>query len=255
MKIRMLCGAAAAALAVTFAGATQASAAPTGAGACSSGTLAPGTYSNLIITGTCHAPASGTVTVRGSLIVAPDGAFNGVTFATINVGGSVVVGANGILGLGCSPEVGCPGNSSDHVKGSIVEHGALAVLLHNSVVGGSVVFSGGGGGVTCAVNARFSAVAGTDTPAYMNVEGSTIGGSFIATGMRSCWFGVLRTSTGGSMVLNGNRFADPDANEVANNTVGGALVCLRNSPAAQLGDSGGGPNSAQGAKIGECASL
>ena len=255
MKIRMLSGAAAAALAITFAGTTQASAAPTGANACSSGTLAAGTYTSLIITGTCHAPASGTVTVRGSLIVAPNAAFDGITFATIKVGGSVIVGANAILGLGCSPEVGCPGNSSDYIRGSIVENGALAVLLHNSVVGGSVVLNGGGGGVTCAINARLSALAGRPAPAYMDVETSAIGGSFVATGLRSCWFGVFRTSTGGSMIVAGNRFADPDATEVADNTVGGALVCLHNSPAAQIGDSFGGPNSAQGGKIGECAGL
>lgn len=255
MRLRMLSGAFAAALAITFAGTTQASAAPAGADACSSGTLAAGTYSSLIITGTCHAPASGTVTVRGSLIVDPYAAFDGITFATINVGGSVIVGANAILGLGCSPEVGCAGDSSDYVKGSIVENGALTVLLHNSVVGGSVVFNGGGGGVTCDINARLSALAGASTPAYMDVETSTVGGSFTAIGLRSCWFGVFRTSTGGSMIVDGNRFADPDATEVADNAVGGALVCLHNVPAAQAGDSGGGSNSARGGKIGECAAL
>jgi hypothetical protein len=250
----------AAALAITFVGTTEASAAPTSSNSnsahgCPGGTLTAGTYSSLIITGTCHAPATGTVTVLGSIIVAPGGAFDGVTFATVRVGGSVIVGPNAILGLGCSPEVGCPGDSSDYVKGSIVENGALVVLLHNSVVGGSVVFNGGGGGVNCDINARLSALAGTDTPAYMDVETSTIGGSFIGTGMRSCWFGIFRTSTRGSMIVSGNQFADPDATEVADNTVGGSLLCFHNSPVAQAGDSGGGSNTAQGGKFGECAKL
>ena len=193
--------------------------------------------------------------MTSSLVVAPYGAFDGITFATIKISGSVIAGPNAILGLGCSPEVGCSGDSTDYVRGSIVENGALTVLLHNSVVGGSVVFNGGGGGVTCDINARLSALAGTQTPAYMDVETSTVRGSFIATGLRSCLFGVFRTETGGSMIVAGNRFADPDATEVADNTVGGALVCLHNVPAAQLGDSAGGPNTARGGKIGECADL
>lgn len=257
MNIKKLCGVFAVALAVTFAGATEAGAAPTGSGphGCPGGTLAVGTYSSLIITGTCHAPASGTVTVTGSLILAPNAAFDGITFATIRVGGSVIAGANAILGLGCSPEVGCGGDSSDFIRGSIVETGALAVLLHNSVVGGSIVFNGGGGGVTCAPNPRLSALAGADTPAYMDVENATVGGGFSAIGLRSCWFGVFRTTTRGSMIVAGNRFADPDATEVADNTVGAALVCLHNSPAAQAGDSGGGSNTARAGKFGECARL
>jgi hypothetical protein len=57
------------------------------------------------------------------------------------------------------------------------------------------------------------------------------------------------------VLLAGIQAADPDSTEVVTNAVGGNLVCLANSPAAQQGDSGGFPNFAGGHKIGQCAGL
>jgi hypothetical protein len=37
--------------------------------------------------------------------------------------------------------------------------------------------------------------------------------------------------------------------------VSGNLACYNNSPQAQIGDSGGGPNIVGGQKLGECATL
>ena len=49
---------------------------------------------------------------------------------------------------------------------------------------------------------------------------------------------------------------DPDSNEIQTNTIGGSLICFRNSPAAQVNpDDGGQPNVVGGLKIGQCAGL
>jgi len=52
-----------------------------------------------------------------------------------------------------------------------------------------------------------------------------------------------------------NTLADPDATEVADNVISGDLACFGNTPGAQVGDSGGGPNTVSGQKLGECAGL
>lgn len=52
---------------------------------------------------------------------------------------------------------------------------------------------------------------------------------------------------------------DPDSNEVITNTVGGNLICMGNSPAAQFGDAAFVPgthaNVVGGQKLGQFASL
>jgi hypothetical protein len=55
--------------------------------------------------------------------------------------------------------------------------------------------------------------------------------------------------------LNGNTLADPDGNEYATNSIHGSLSCFGNSPAPQVGDSEGAPNSVTGAMKGQCAGL
>jgi hypothetical protein len=55
--------------------------------------------------------------------------------------------------------------------------------------------------------------------------------------------------------LNDNVLEDPDGNEYVTNTIHGSLNCRGNSPAPQVGDSGGSPNHVTGAKTGQCANL
>jgi hypothetical protein len=73
--------------------------------------------------------------------------------------------------------------------------------------------------------------------------------------MQSCWFGFIRNQDHGSVSVTNNAFLDPDATEIVTNTVHGSLACSGNTPPAQLGDSGGLPNTVTGQKTGECASL
>jgi hypothetical protein len=73
--------------------------------------------------------------------------------------------------------------------------------------------------------------------------------------MKTCWLGVFRTTVGGWVKYQNNSTADPDGNEVDTNVAHGNFVCSGDSPAAQVGDSGGFPNIAFGKATGECASL
>ena len=73
--------------------------------------------------------------------------------------------------------------------------------------------------------------------------------------MHTCWFGLIRTTVGGNVKVIGNRFGDPDANEIVTNTIAGNLSCFNNVPVAQVGDSMGSPNSVGGQKRGECKTL
>ena len=92
-------------------------------------------------------------------------------------------------------------------------------------------------------------------PYYSVMEDSTIHGTLVIRGLHTCWLGVIRDHVGGSVRLIGNRFGDPDADEVVTNVIGGNLDCFNNIAAPQVGDSGGAPNIVAGKKRGECASL
>ena len=74
-------------------------------------------------------------------------------------------------------------------------------------------------------------------------------------GYKSCWFGFFRNKVTGSVTIEHNTLADPDAMEITDNVISGNLGCFDNIPHAQIGDSGGGPNTVGGSKLGECAGL
>jgi hypothetical protein len=216
---------------------------------CSGGIIAAGEYGTLVVTGPCELPDAGTVNVHASLTVTSTGALNGVKLSTLNVQGNVFVRAGGVLELGCSEELGCSGPSHDRIGQSVRATNALAVILHNDTIGGSVVVSGGGGGLTCAPRAVLQG-----SPAYVDVEDSVIGQSVTIAYVKSCWLGVIRNTVHGNVSIHDNTFADPDATEVFSNTISQSLICSNNSPAANAGDSGA-PNVVGGHKLGECASL
>lgn len=83
---------------------------------------------------------------------------------------------------------------------------------------------------------------------------------FVA-GWRGAWFGLIRNHVGGNVALlhdvgvaTGTSGA-PDSTEVASNTIGGDLACYANRPSAQIGDSGGSPNTVAGEELGQCAGM
>lgn len=253
---------ASAAFAVTLAivGLPVAASASTGSADCSGGSVAAGSYSSLTISGFCQADA-GDVHVSGNLTVAPGAgllaAFGG---SDITVGGNLLVGSGAILALGCEPEAFPCFNDPDQqvgtlstnhsIGGNLVANGALMVLAHNNTIGGRVVQTGGGGGVTC----DLFPLGPDGPPAYSTYEDNTISGGANVVGVHTCWMGFIRNHVSGTVVYNANLTADPDANEVVTNTVGGNLVCQGNDPAPQVGDSGGSPNTARRA-VGQCSGL
>jgi hypothetical protein len=209
-------------------------------------TLGAGVYASIRVTGACSLPASGNVTVQHNVTVTSTGLFNAATPAKLVVNGSVTIGHHGVAAIGCSPDVGCATLGADVVRGSITTDRAAAAIIHATTVGGSVSIVGGGQTENCGVTAPFGA------PYYSVVEDSTVHGSLVVRGLHTCWFGVIRDHVGGTVRLIGNRFGDPDADEVVTNVIGGNLDCFNNSPAPQVGDSQGEMNVVHGQARGEC---
>jgi hypothetical protein len=221
------------------------------------GSIAPGTYSSITVVGFCLGPPTGNVVVKGDVTVtkgaalaanypafaagAPEGDANWL------VNGNVWVGAGSTLLLGCEPAVNCVNTTHDTVRGNVDADGALGVILHSDLIGGNVSYNGGGGGVNCKPGfGPFS------FGVYSDAEDDAIGGNLTVSGLRSCWFGEFRNIILGNDTVTKNRFADPDATEMANNEVFGSLTCYNNTPDAQFGDSAQPPNIVVGAIRGEC---
>jgi hypothetical protein len=164
------------------------------------------------------------------IVVPPKTKCNG-TKATIKVNGNVTVNANATFILGSDA-----GTGGGKITGTVKAVDPKSVQLHSARVGGSVAIEGGFG-------------------FFSTVEDNVISGGAHITGYSGFWLGFIRNDVAGSVRLNNNIMADPDANEYVSNTIGGNLVCIGNSPAPQVGDSGGSPNVVAGDKIGQCASL
>jgi hypothetical protein len=178
----------------------------------------------------------------------------------LTVDGSVAVGQNSTLLLGCyatsfpcldDPNQKSPSlNSPQTVRGNVNASAPLGVVVHDTTVGGSIIETGGGGGVNCTPTGPFASF---KSPVYSDYEDSTVGGNLWVTGLRTCWIGFIRDHIGGSVVYSNNIFADPDSSEVLTYTIGGNLICEANQPAVQYGDSGGHSDVVGGYAAGQCA--
>lgn len=232
------------------AGVAVASAAAPGSYTCAGGTIPAGTYSSLQVTGFCALPSTGTVRVLRNVTLTPGAVLDAATQpSTLIVGGNVRVRTGAILGLGCSPETGCSGTTSDRVGGNIVATQAAATIIHNTTILGNVTLSGGGGSEDCSSNSPLGG------PYFSDLEDNTITGNTNVSGLRTCWFGFIRNHAGRNVILHNDSYGDPDANEIVTNTIFGNLICSGNAPAPQVGDSGGAPNVVFGRKLGQCASI
>ena len=104
-------------------------------------------------------------------------------------------------------------------------------------------------------------IGGGDPSSQLRDQGQHIDGNLTVLGWQGLWFGVIRNTIGGSVLLFHNKAADPsvdpgsDSTEVVTNTISGNLICLFNTPAAEVGDSEGSPNTVGGHRIGECDRL
>jgi len=250
-EIRLLLGICAA-LVVGFGGVSAAFAAPA-KGTCSGGAIAPGTYDGLSVTGDCT--ITDEVTINGNVRVANGAYLDAAYLGTrLTINGNVSVGKDAKLGLGCSfgyhdcrfdPSAWI-GNVT--VNGNIVANQALTMFLDFTTVHGNVIVNGGGDITLVDPNGL-----------VLPIKDNVIDGNVTVHGWQGAWFGIIRNMVGGNVMVSntvGTR-SDPDADstEIVTNDIGGNLICHGNSPAAQIGDSGGIPNVVGGNKIGECAGL
>lgn len=220
---------------------------PTSVPLCPSpGTAVSGDHGNLTITGNAYVAKGATLTVRGNLTVARGACLDAFSLSTVNVGGNVRVNRGAILALGCSPfsvmtYEPCEGKfTNDTVGGNVSASHPYTMYLDGDTIHGDVISIGGGPGLGLP---------------FVNfpVKDNSIGGSLIVKDWHGGWAGAIRNTVGGNLIFSRNvSVLDPDAMEVVTNTISGNLICHGNSPAVQVGDSGGSPNTVGGRKIGQC---
>ncbi len=236
--------------------ASQATASPAWSTVVCQGTLSrpgvlAGTYLGVTVKGICivnRGPAVVRRSIwinRGSTLIAAYGQFN----SHLVVDHNIYIKTRGTLLLGCEarrfPCLDDPHrrhatlHSHSIVRGSIMADGALGVVVHDSRIGGQVSELGGGGGKNCRPQGFFAAL---HSPVYSTYEDSVVKGNLKVKRVRSCWFGVLRNYIAGSATISSNVMANGDAMEVVSNTVLINLVCWRDAPRVQFGDSRGKPN-------------
>jgi hypothetical protein len=247
--------------------ATSASAAPTWSTFVCRGTvhrpgLLAGTYWNVIVRGTCVVNRGPAVVERnvwvekGSTLIAAYGRWH----SHLIVDRDIFVKANGTLMLGCEarhfaclddPHPKRPSlNSRSYIYGSLLGDHALGIVVHDAWIGHNVSDQGGGGSTTCKPHGVFAAF---KSPVYTDFEDTFIRGSLWVRNLRSCWLGALRNFIATSATISSNVMADPDALEVVSNVVLKDLVCWRNSPRVQFGDSHGTPNKVGKHALFQCA--
>lgn len=240
------------AVAMAVAGAAQGAEAATAGSAAGpkvcSGTLAPGTYPGLVTKGVCIIK-KGPVTIAGNVTVTSGSIFNAVSTAVLTVAGDINVGRGAIVGLGCGSDEGCKMPTPDNVHGDITADHPLDLIIESGTIYGSVSMTGGGGGKNCKNNPVLH------SPNFSSIEDTTVRGDVSFTALRTCWLGIIRDQIHGNLTLLRNKYADPDADEIVTNVLYGNATCRRNSPAPQVGDSGGNPNVVFGTKSGQCRNL
>ena len=202
-----------------------------------------GSYPNgVVVKGFC-AVKSGKAHVIGTLTVtkgATLAAAFGLHGSALKVTGNLVVDQGGAAVLGCKVNADGSGaaclddpnmkhptlKSHEVVTGSVTENAPLGVIVHNSMIGGNLSETGGGGGANCTplkTNPAFS------FGVFSDYEDSWIGGNVVIKNLNSCWMGFGRVYTGGSVTINNNEMADPDAIEIFSNYITKNLACSGNS--------------------------
>jgi hypothetical protein len=203
---------------------------------CRGGDIASGTYQNLKITGDCTVPAGAVITVVHNLKVV-----HGASFAadsapsTVHIGGNVVAGPGSFFGLGCTPAHGCDTSetfSETSVGGNITLKYVFDAAINGVEVGGNVRSKGGGAG--------FVLDQGQFIP--FSVKDDIIHGNLVVRGLKTTWFGVIRSQIDGNVILKYIKNDDPAGNEIVHDTIGGNLICRGMSPAPQFGDADDDPS-------------
>lgn len=224
--------------------ASTAMAARPNSGSCSGGLIQGGTYDGFTVTGQCFF-AGAPVTINGNLKIANGASLNAhaATFAVVHVTGNVIVGKGAILGLG---KYGPPNiaQTGTVVDGNITANQPMSLYLSAITIHGNLVSNGGSG-------------PGLNFP----IKNVVVDGNVVMQGWNGLWIGLFRSQVGGNVIFSNNtgnqigELGTPDSSEVADNIIRGNLICQGNNPAAQVGDSGGGPNTVGGKALGQCSGL
>jgi hypothetical protein len=205
-----------------------ASAAPSGSAyTCTGGSILPGNYASITVTGFCDVVPDAVINVSGNINVAAGAVFDAQSVAsTITVGHNVTAAAGSALGLGClTNTVGSPhpcrfepdGNSVITVDGNVTATDAAFVLLNGITVNKNVTLTGGGGGLE-------------GVPDDWAEKDNTIGGNLTISEVTVDWLGVGFSNVGGNVNLSNITAIDPGdggfgAVSVFTNTVGHNLNC------------------------------
>jgi hypothetical protein len=244
----------AAGLVLAIAGASAGANLTAGPHTCSGTLKAPGVLKGtfphgVIVKGACevnsgkaHVIETLTVT-KGSVLGASFGAHN----SSLTVTGDLVVDKGATVFLGCNTtEFPCADDpdpmhptltSHGSVSGSIIEHSALGVVVHNGAIGKDVTQTGGGGGLRCAVP-KSGIWAEIKSPVYSAYEDSSIGGDVTVSRLHTCFLSLARDKIKGSTTINSNDTKDPDAIEVLSNKINKNLSCKGNThPSGEPDDS------------------
>jgi len=182
------------------------------------GALAAGTYNRVVVPRDGVCLSDGPVTIRAGLFV--------------QQGGTIVFGSEEN-----------PVHTAT-INGGVHATNAMNVQIHFSTINGGIDISGGSGPFGGPFDITWNAI-----------EDNHINGGVNISGYNGFWFGFIRNHVNGSVTLNDNVLEDEDGNEYVTNTIHGSLGCSGNSPAPQIGDSEGSPNSVTGAKKGQCAAV
>ena len=213
------------------------------------GTPITGVHGSTTISGNRYVPDGRTLTVYGSLTLAPGACLDAFTLGTVHVTGTLLAQRDSILALGCTPGSIGPGppcngeTTSDTVGGGIVGNHPYTMYLDGDTIWGGINDEGAGPGPVLSPYVNFP------------IKDNVIYGNVLLDRWKGAWFGFIRNRTYGSVTITNNAGADPDADEVVSNTISGNLMCLNNYPAPQFGDSGGTPDIVGGLNIGQCAGL
>ncbi len=218
------------------------------------GELASGTYGNVRVPETCTVPDGAHVTVRHGIFVARGARFDASTHSMLTVHGNVSGRRGSFVALGCTQAHPCddgePGTiGAVTIDGNVSLDHVYNAAINGVTIGRNLTSVGGGAGLSEEQFIPFS------------IKDDTVGGNIRVSGLRTIWFGVIRTQVGGNVILNHITLADPDGNEIVANNIGRNLICSKLSPAPQLGDAvenappGYGPNVIGGRALGQCAEL
>lgn len=201
--------------AVTVLSATSAGAAT---GTTCTGSLAPGTYKKVTVPGGASCISDGPITIKGGLEIG-----QGATFVLGSEENAVHTGT---------------------INGGVRATNPASVQIHFTTINGGIKVQGGSGPFGGPFGMTWNAI-----------EDNVIHGGTTITGYNGFWFGFIRNTVSGTVNLNNNVLEDPDGNEYVTNTIHGNLNCSGNSPAPQVGDSEGLPNTVTGHKTGQCAAV